>query len=98
GVSVAAPAAGRGLTVIYGNLNHAMQVTGTDNRYLQARDWTVATGREFTDSEIASGGDVCILGETVRQALFQDTDPTGETVRLRDIPCKVIGVLDKKGA
>jgi len=98
GVAVAAPTSGRGLTAIYGNLNHAMQVTGTDNRYLAARGWSVANGREFNDADIAGGGPVCLLGETVRQALFQDTDPVGETVRLRDVPCKIIGVLAKKGA
>ena len=44
GVVTAAPIASRNLTAIYGNLNHAMSVTGTDNRYLTARDWTVADG------------------------------------------------------
>jgi ABC-type antimicrobial peptide transport system permease subunit len=98
GIAGAAPTASRGLTAIYGNLNHAMQVTGTDNRYLATRDWTIDIGREFTDAEISGGSAVCLLGETVRQALFQDTDPAGETVRLRDVPCRVIGVLAKKGA
>jgi putative ABC transport system permease protein len=98
GVAIAAPTDSRGMTAIYGNLNHAMQVSGADNRYLAARDWTIALGRQFADSEVNGGTAVCILGETVRQALFADTDPTGETIRLRDVPCKIIGVLGKKGA
>jgi putative ABC transport system permease protein len=98
GISVAAPASNRNLTSIYGNLNHAQSVAGVDNRYLVARDWSIASGRTFTDSEIAGGAPVCILGETTRQALFGDTDPIGESVRLRRVACRVIGVLAKKGA
>ncbi len=98
GVVTAAPTASRSLTAIYGSLNHAMPVTGTDNRYLAARDWTVASGRDFSDGELAAGASVCILGETVRQALFGDGDPVGAVIRLKQIACRVIGVLDKKGA
>jgi putative ABC transport system permease protein len=98
GVLTAAPTASRGLTAIYGNLNHAMSVTGTDNRYLTARQWTVAEGRDFSDSELAAGAAVCIVGETVREALFGDADAVGAVIRLRQIACRVVGVLDKKGA
>ncbi len=98
GVGIVAPTDTRGMTAIFGNVNHAMQVSGGDNRYLAARDWTVAVGRDFTDTEITAGLASCILGETVRQALFGETDPVGETIRLRDVPCRIVGVLTKKGA
>ncbi len=98
GVKVVAPAVQSGMTAIYGNLNHAQSVTGTDNDYLIARDWTIASGRSFTDSELHAGSAVCILGATPREALFGSSDPLGETIRLKQISCKVIGTLEKKGA
>ena len=98
GVVVAAPAVNSGMTAIYGDLNHAQSVTGTDNGYLIARDWTIASGRNFSDAELQSGAAVCIIGATPREALFGDGDPVGETIRLKQISCKIIGTLEKKGA
>ena len=97
GVAVAAPIVSRNLTAIYGNLNHAQQVTGTDNRYFVARDWNVASGRTFTDGELQSGSASCILGATTSKALFEGGDPVGETIRLKQVSCTVIGVLATKG-
>ena len=97
GVAVAAPIVSRNLTAIYGNLNHAQQVTGTDNRYFVARDWNVASGRTFSDGELQSGSASCILGATTSKALFEGGDPVGETIRLKQVSCSVIGVLATKG-
>jgi putative ABC transport system permease protein len=98
GVLTAVPTASRNMTSIYGNLNHAQSVTGTDNRYFTAREWPVIDGREFTGSELAAGASVCILGETTREALFGAGDPVDSTIRLKQIACRVVGVLEKKGA
>jgi putative ABC transport system permease protein len=98
GVKVVAPAVQRSMTAIYGNLNHAQSVVGTNNDYLIARDWTIADGREFSDSELHAGSAVCILGNTVRTALFGNSNPVGETIRLKQISCRVIGTLEPKGA
>ncbi len=98
GVRVVAPAASSNMTAVYGNLNHAMQVTGVDNRFFDARDWPVVDGREFTDAELQSGAASCILGSSTVTALFGQTDPLGATIRLKQIACKVIGVLETKGA
>jgi len=97
GVTVAAPMLTRSMTSIYGNVNHAQQITGTDNTYFTAREWDVAEGRLFTDSEIAAGSAVCILGSSTSTALFEGGDPVGETIRINNIPCRVIGVLQTKG-
>ena len=98
GVRVVAPAASTQMTAVYGNLNHAMSVTGTDNRFFDARDWPVVEGREFTDAELQSGTASCILGNTTKTTLFGDSDPLGATIRLKQVSCKVIGVLEAKGA
>ena len=98
GVRVVAPAASTQMTAVYGNLNHAMSVTGTDNRFFDARDWPVVEGREFTDAELQSGTASCILGNTTKTTLFGDSDPLGATIRLKQVSCKVIGMLEAKGA
>jgi putative ABC transport system permease protein len=98
GIITAAPLASRSLTAIYGSLNHAMPVNGTDNRYLQAREWNVVSGRTFSDADLQSGAAVCLLGNTVRQALFGDSDPVGSVIRLKQISCNVIGLLETKGS
>jgi putative ABC transport system permease protein len=98
GVRVVAPAASTQMTAVYGNLNHATQVTGTDTRFFDARDWPVVEGREFTDAELQSGAASCILGNTTKTELFGDGDPLGATIRLKQVACKVIGILETKGA
>ena len=97
-VRVATPSNSRSMVAIAGNRNHTTSVTGTDNRYLIATDWAISEGREFYASELRSGAAACILGETVRQELFGRASPLGETIRLRQISCRVIGVLAEKGA
>ncbi|MFP1630204.1 ABC transporter permease [Zhengella sp. ZM62] len=98
GVEAVAPMNSQTMTVVAGNENHTGQVTGTDNAFFTTRDWDLAEGREFFESEIRSGAAVCILGETVREELFGGGNPLGETVRLEQIACRVIGLLTEKGA
>jgi putative ABC transport system permease protein len=98
GVAAVAPAISSSMTAVYGNLNHAMSVTGTDNQYFIARDWSVASGRAFSDSELQAGTAVCIIGETVRKELFGAAPPLDAYIRLKQIACRVIGVLEAKGA
>jgi putative ABC transport system permease protein len=98
GVVAAAPAVSKSMTAVYGSLNHAMSVTGTDNQYFTVRDWPVVDGRMFAEGELQAGAAVCILGETVRSELFGGTDPLGAVIRLKQISCRIIGVLEAKGA
>jgi len=97
-VEAASPTSARMMTVIFGSENHSTTVTGTDNRYLTVSDWKVGEGRDFYVSELRSGASVCILGETVRQKLFGNGTPLGADIRLKQVSCKVIGVLESKGA
>ena len=84
-------------TVIYGGKNHATSVVGTTNDYLVTQDWTLALGREFLPAEDRGGQIGCIMGETVRQELFGSANPVGQTIRVSNISCPVIGVLARKG-
>jgi putative ABC transport system permease protein len=91
------PIASSGLSAIYGNANWSTSVNGTDNQFFIVRNWALASGRQFTDSELRAGKAVAILGTTVRQKLFGTQDPIGINIRLKDLSCQVIGVLEAKG-
>lgn len=97
-IEAAAPIASGQATMVFGSENHRAQITATDARYLVASDWPLALGRNFTVGETQGGRAACILGETVREALFGASDPVGESIRVRNFTCEVIGVLEAKGA
>src|SRR5437868_2146897 len=97
GVEAVAPSANSGAQAIYGNNNWSTQVTGTTDKFLQVRDWTLVSGRNFSDSELRSGAAVCLLGNTVKRELFDNQDPVSSTIRLNRLSCQVIGVLATKG-
>jgi len=96
-VTAVSSASQRQQRIVYGAQNTTVGVTGTDNDYFVARDWSVASGREFSDSELRSGTPVCILGQTVRTELFGAGDPVGELIRVGRMSCTIIGVLAAKG-
>ena len=87
----------RTVRIVYGSDNLSAQVTGTDNDFFVARDWDVALGRTFTDSELRGGTNACLLGQTVRNSFFGTGDPTGDAIRVGRMSCRVIGVLEGKG-
>ena len=97
-VAVAAPSSSRTLLVTFSNRNYSTMITGTDNRFLAARNWEVALGRRFYESELRTGSAACILGATTRQKLFGTSDPLGAVIRIKQVSCRVVGVLAGKGA
>jgi putative ABC transport system permease protein len=97
GVAAVAPASNKSVQAIYGNLNWSTQVTGSTNAFLTVRNWSVDTGRGFTDGEISGGKAVCIIGTTVKKELFGAEDPIGASIRLQKLSVQVIGVLQSKG-
>jgi putative ABC transport system permease protein len=97
-IAAVAPVSSTTATVVYGNTNMTTTITGTETAYLTIANWPLVLGRSFTEAEERAGRTVCILGETVRQELFGNTDPTGETVRVKSVSCDVIGLLQAKGA
>jgi putative ABC transport system permease protein len=97
GLRAVAPVSSRGTQAIYGNQNWSTTVTGSTNAYLLARDWTLSSGRLFTDSEQRVGSAVCLLGATVKKELFGNQDSLGASIRLEKLACQVVGVLAAKG-
>ena len=99
-VTVVAPMVWTQAQVIYGKRNWSPQrMTGTTPEYLVTRDWDdLAEGECFTDSDVRLRNTVCLIGATVRQVLFEDESPIGKTIRIRNIPFRVVGLLDRRGA
>ena len=84
--------------VVYGNSNWPTTIYGGSEQYLEIRSWKVVSGRNITDTEAEGSAKVCLVGRTVADELFgEGVDPTGETIRFKSIPFKIIGVLEEKG-
>lgn len=97
-IEAAAPSSSSSQTAVFGNENITTTVTGTTSAYLDINNRDILRGRRFTDVEERAGAAVCLIGETVRQDLFGNADPTGEKLRLKNFACEVIGLLKAKGA
>ncbi|OIP61537.1 MAG: multidrug ABC transporter substrate-binding protein [Nitrospirae bacterium CG_4_10_14_0_8_um_filter_41_23] len=83
--------------VVYGHQNWSTGVVGTTPGMLSVRDWSLASGRPFTQQDVKSATKVCLLGQTVVDNLFGDMDPVRQIIRIKKVPFTVIGVLTKKG-
>ena len=83
--------------LVAGNLNWGTQVQGVGVEWPFIRSWNTSLGAFFGESEVRSASKVCLLGSTVATALFGDQNPVGESVRIKNFPFRVIGVLETKG-
>ncbi len=98
-VLTASPIVGAGGQVVYGNCNWSpREMFGVGTDYLTVRNWPLRYGGFFTEQDIASSAQVCVIGRTLVVKLFQTTNPLGKTILLNKIPFKVIGILETKGA
>ena len=86
--------------IVYGNRNwNPIFITGSTTDFLSIRNWNrLDLGRAFTEREVLSGSQVCLIGQTVVRELFGERNPLGEEIRVRNVPLTVIGVLSEKGA
>lgn len=96
GLRAVAPVNRGSATVIAGGENRSSSVIGTTNDYLIAQDWDLASGRVFLPGE-ERGQAACLIGETVRRELFGTAEPVGQTIRVSNIACPVVGLLASKG-
>jgi putative ABC transport system permease protein len=83
--------------VLANGLNWNTSVNGESPDYPEIRSWKIASGAMFSDQDVRSVAKVCVIGKTVADQLFANSDPVGQTLRIRNIPFKVLGVLDSKG-
>ena len=96
-VKLAAPVWGEATQAVYGNRNWRTRVTGTTNDYFEVREWTIQSGRFFSPEEEHRAAKVCVIGQTVLENLMPDTFALGKLLRIKSVPFRIIGVLERKG-
>lgn len=98
-VLAASPIVGAVGQVISGNNNwRPRDLVGVGADYLLVRNWQISGGNFFADGDINNANKVCVIGATVSKKLFQTANPLGQTVRIKNIPFEIVGVLASKGA
>ncbi len=83
--------------VIANGLNWNTTVNGQSPDILGIRSWPMAEGTMFTDQDVRSANKVCVIGKTIADQVFPGMDPIGQTIRIRNLPFTVLGVLAPKG-
>ena len=96
-VEAAAPSNRGGAQVVVGNVNWATQIYGITPDYFVVRNWSLEAGRMFEPAELSGSGKVALVGQTVARELFGDADPMDQTIRIKNVPFTVIGILNRKG-
>ena len=81
----------------FGNMNWNTSVQGVSEQYPEVRKWTVQDGSFFTEADVRSAGRVIVLGQTIADSLFPGVDAVGQTLRVANLPFKVVGVMTRKG-
>jgi len=97
-ISTVSPGVGAAAQVVYGNQNWYTRVRGVSPEYLDIRRWPVERGSAFSQREVDTAANVCLIGLTVVQNLFPaNEDPVGKVIRVQNLPFRIIGVLASKG-
>ena len=84
--------------MVFGNQNWSSTVVGTNIDFTAVKSWPMLSGAFFGDQDVKSAAKVVCLGTNVAEMLFGDADPLGETIRIKNQPFKVIGVMAQKGS
>lgn len=83
--------------VVNGNTNWTTTVSGVHAEFTNVRDWPIVSGRDINAQDLRASAKVAVLGQTVVKQLFAGQDPVGATIRVKNLPFQVIGVLGIKG-
>jgi putative ABC transport system permease protein len=83
--------------VAAGNQNWFTRIYGESAEYLDIRQWPLADGAPFTAQDVRSSNKVCVIGRTTASQIYGNEDPIGETLRIKNVPFTVTGVLTAKG-
>lgn len=98
GVKAASPMTNGSYVVIYQNKNWTTSVSGVSYNYLDVNNWSMKSGRFLSEKNVQNRERVAVVGKTVVKYLFGDEDPVGAEIRVKNIPFRIIGVLNSKGS
>ena len=96
-VQAADPGIGGAGQAVSGIGNWSTEFWGASHKHFEVREWRIAAGRPFGQSDVEVSAKVVVIGETVSRELFGDADPVGQVIRVNKVPLTVIGVLERKG-
>ena len=96
-LSAVAPVFPNGAQLAYGSGNWNTTVYGVTPEYLTVRAWNLESGQPFTTGDVRRGTRVALVGQQIVRNLFGNQDPVGKTMRIKNLPFVVIGVLERKG-
>jgi putative ABC transport system permease protein len=96
-IAAASPVVNASGQLVFGNQNWFVRMQGTNDQFPKIRSWRVEQGEFFTEADVRAAARVIVLGKSVAEKLFPGIDPIGETIRVRNLPFRVVGVLSAKG-
>jgi putative ABC transport system permease protein len=96
-VAATSPSVTAPVGLVFGNQNWTTRAEGVGEDYPAIRNWSVAAGAFFSAADVRSAARVAVIGNTLAVQLFPGLDPVGQTLRVRNLPFRVIGVLAAKG-
>jgi putative ABC transport system permease protein len=96
-VAMASPSVNTRVQIIAGNQNWRTSVQGVGEQFPEIRKWNIANGRFFTETDVATAARVAVIGQTIVNSLFPGMEPVGQTIRVRDLPFLVVGVMASRG-
>jgi putative ABC transport system permease protein len=98
GIASVAPLISNSAQMVYQEQSHNFDIQGTTPNYFGIANWTLSSGRFFTEQEVAESSPVCVIGESIRKELFgEGVDPIGSKIRAKSMTMEVIGVTNVKG-
>jgi putative ABC transport system permease protein len=97
GVTLVSPEVRASAQIAAGSQNWNTMIQGASETYLELRDWPLEEGSFFTDQDVRGATKVAVIGKTVARELFGDESPVGQTLRVRNVPFQILGVLAPKG-
>jgi putative ABC transport system permease protein len=96
-VAMASPSVNSRAQLVFGNQNWNTQIQGGNEQFPKIRKWQVQRGEFFTEADIKTAARVIVIGKTIADKFFVGVDPIGQTIRVGQLPFRVIGVMAPKG-
>src|SRR5947209_9252610 len=96
-VAMVSPQINARAQLVVGNQNWSTSVQGVSEQFPDIRKWAVGSGDFFTDSDVRAASRVIVVGQTIADNLFPGQDAVGQTVRVSNMPFRVVGVMARKG-
>ncbi|MFQ5745204.1 MAG: ABC transporter permease, partial [Acidobacteriota bacterium] len=96
-VGMGSPSVTATVGLIFGNQNWTTRAQGVSEQFPRIRKWPIVAGTFFTTGDVRMATRVCVIGQTIAKQLFPGLDPVGQTLRVRNLPFRVVGLLSERG-